>query len=316
MPRKRSWRRLCKFFVAGLLGFVLLAVLLVFTKYITHQCTEQEARDALRELCEEYARNRVTGNLCPDLCTAHSIIFQECLNYRKGKRVILAEWSTKKVILKSQYSHLHEYNSMIAKYTNEEGKVVTSQPDMATFLMVVKNPLRTMFQEDATYSTVRETVRKMWNMPWEHHETMSVAAMESLWALLQQEEYLLMQYFKGNKHFPKIYGSCGHFYVMEYTPTGDTLSPQLFSHKTVEGIFKSGTDWEDRAKLALSFLTFIEDLDTFYTEPLHLCDVKNKNYGVSEDLTIRAIDVDMAFFETKNAENSAGTGKLHEKRRL
>ncbi|CAH1244832.1 FAM69C [Branchiostoma lanceolatum] len=85
---------------------------------------------------------------------------------------------------------------------------------------------------------------------------------------------------------------------MEYTPPGDTLSPGLFNFKTGREI-TSATDWDKRAKVALSFLTFLEDLNTFHTEPLHLCDVKQDNYGVSADLTIQAIDVDMAFFETK-----------------
>ncbi|XP_066292955.1 divergent protein kinase domain 1C-like [Branchiostoma lanceolatum] len=296
-PRTR--KRLCKFVFAGLSLLVLLAVLFVVWRFKAHRCADQESRDTLKKLCEEYTRNKVTGNLCPDMCTAHSIIFRECLNYRKGKKVMLAEWNTEKVILKSQYSHLQEYNSLISRHTDSQGKTVSLQPDMATFLMVVKNQLRAMLEVDIPYAAVMETVQKMWQMPWKIHETMSVATMESLWSLLQQDEYLTMQYFQGNKHFPKIYGSCGHFYVMEYTPPGDTLSPRWLNFKTGREIIKSATDWDKRAKVALSFLTFLTDLNTFHTEPLHLCDVKPKNYGVSADLTIQAIDVDMAFFETK-----------------
>ncbi|XP_078609243.1 divergent protein kinase domain 1C-like isoform X2 [Branchiostoma floridae x Branchiostoma japonicum] len=296
-PRKRR-----KFLFAGLLvSLLLVAVLYVARKFKSQSCSDQEARTTLLKLCEEYTSNKVTGNLCPDLCTTHSIIYRECLNNKKDrKRVMLAEWNAHKVILKSRYSHLQDYKSLMPEYMKDEGKMVTSLPDMATFLMLVQNQLRTIFVVDTPDITRTEIVKKMWQMPWEDHETMSTAAMESLWALLQQDEYLMMQYFQGNKHFPKIYGSCGHIYVMEYTPPGDTLSPPLVFFKTGLPVELTSTpDWDKRANVALGFLTFLEDLNTLYTEPLHLCDVKHENYGVSADFTIQAIDVDTAFFETK-----------------
>ncbi|XP_066290139.1 divergent protein kinase domain 1C-like [Branchiostoma lanceolatum] len=300
MARWPTRKRLCKFVLAGL-SVLLLAVLFVVREIQwikAHRCSDQESRATLRKLCEEYAGNKVTGNLCPDLCTTHSIIYTECFNYKKERKtVMLAEWYTRKVILKSKYDRLQEYNSIMSRYTNDEGVIVTSQPDMAAFLIIVKNQLKTMFAVDIPY-TEMETVQKMWQMPWENHETMSVATLDSLWALFQQDEYLMMQYFQGNKHFPKIYGSCGHFYVVEYTPPGDTLSLQSFYFKR-GGEIKPSANWDKRAKVALSFLTLVEDLNTLHTEPLHLCDVKQDNYGVSTHLTIQAIDVDMAFFETK-----------------
>ncbi|XP_078694213.1 divergent protein kinase domain 1C-like [Branchiostoma floridae x Branchiostoma belcheri] len=296
--RKRLCKSVCKCVLAVLLVLIIVAVLFVGRKVKAHRCTDQESRETLRKLCEEYTKNKVTGNLCPDLCTTSSILYRKCLNYRKGKKVMLVEWNTKKVILKSKYDRLQEYNSIVSEYTNEEGRTVTSQPDMATFLMMAKHQLQTLFEVGTTDITEVETVQKMWQMPWEKEETMNLVTKESLWSLLQQDEYLMMQYFQGNKHFPKIYGSCGHFYVMEYTPPGETLSPGMFNFKTGKEIM-STTDWDKRAKVALSFLTFLEDLKTFYTEPLHLCDIKPDNYGVSADLTIQAIDVDMAFFESK-----------------
>ncbi|XP_035694196.1 divergent protein kinase domain 1C-like [Branchiostoma floridae] len=296
MARSRTRKRLCKLVLAGLSILLLLSCLFVRRKVKARRCTDQESRATLRTLCEEYTRNKVTGNLCPDLCTTHSIIYRQCLNYRKGKKVMLAEWNTHKVILKSKYDRLQDYNSIVSRYMNDVGKMVTSPPDMATFLTMVKHQLRTMFEIDTPDISVVETLQKM--CPWKKGKTLNQVTMESLWALLQQDEYLMMQYFQGNEHFPKIYGSCGHFYVMEYTPPGDTLSPSLFNFKTGRELVSS-TDWDSRAKVALSFLTFLEDLNTFHTEPLHLCDVKQDNYGVSADLTIQAIDVDMAFFEMK-----------------
>lgn len=52
-------------------------------------------------------------------------------------------------------------------------------------------------------------------------------------------------------------------------------------------------------RVALSFLEMVEHFENDFTHRLHLCDIKPENFAIRKDLTVVAIDVDMAFFEPK-----------------
>ncbi|ELV10906.1 Protein FAM69C, partial [Tupaia chinensis] len=56
------------------------------------------------------------------------------------------------------------------------------------------------------------------------------------------------------------------------------------------------------SRIALSFLDMVKHFDQDFSHRLHLCDVKPENFAIRADLTVVAIDVDMAFFEPKMRE--------------
>ncbi|KYO35377.1 protein FAM69C [Alligator mississippiensis] len=63
----------------------------------------------------------------------------------------------------------------------------------------------------------------------------------------------------------------------------------------------SGTKSKVKAiiDIALSFLDMVHHFDNDFSHRLHLCDIKPENFAIRNDLTVVAIDVDMAFFEPK-----------------
>ncbi|XP_061821018.1 divergent protein kinase domain 1C isoform X6 [Nerophis lumbriciformis] len=102
-------------------------------------------------------------------------------------------------------------------------------------------------------------------------------------------------------HVAKVLGSCGHFYAVEYLSAGHAWDQNIFSLEEVVG---SGSlaAWSARQKvhrIALSFLDMVHHFDNDFTHRVHLCDVKPENFAIRKDLTVVAIDVDMAFFEPK-----------------
>lgn len=122
----------------------------------------------------------------------------------------------------------------------------------------------------------------------------------SLWALLQQEEFVLLSLLRGRSpHAPPVLGSCGHFYAVEHLAAG---SP---GHRA---LFPLGPDGGRRGQaravsgVALSFLDMVRHFDHDFAHRLHLCDVKPENFAIRSDFTVVAIDVDMAFFEPKMRE--------------
>ena len=126
--------------------------------------------------------------------------------------------------------------------------------------------------------------------------------MNSLWSLIQQDEYLIMKTQQNSKYFPRIYGTCGHIYVIEYLPPGDILS-QGFPFN------KHATTWKERATVALALLNLVSSFENDFSEPLHLCDMKGENFGLSADQkVVKAIDTDMSFFNTKLGSEFVATG--------
>lgn len=115
-----------------------------------------------------------------------------------------------------------------------------------------------------------------------------IAAMQSLWYLINQDEYLFLQFFSVQNFLPKIYGTCGHLYAMEYAPTMTVLNPGLG-----EMFFKSS--WNERALIAVQILDLLLLLDTGFPHPVHLCDIKGENFGINTNEHIVPIDMDSVF---------------------
>ncbi|XP_070574144.1 divergent protein kinase domain 1C-like [Ptychodera flava] len=281
---------------AAILLFILVIVVYVFYHgprkilRIPERCTDEQSYEMLQHLCDLYSRNKVDGNLCPSLCQKSTLKYKSCLYFGRGKKVLLFELTDDDVIFKSKHSELDNYYHIVFQ-VEQDGKTVTQVPDPEMFLDMVYNTMSLAFDVDREDDRT-EMVKKMWTKEVQSVDAMTVAEKESLWSLLQQDEYLLMKYFD-DRHLPKIFGSCGHFYAMEYVPTGALLNPSIFSLK--ENL--DAAPWLNRARLALGFLDLIANLDTGYGQVMHLCDVKNDNFGVRHDFSVVAIDVDMAFLE-------------------
>ena len=50
--------------------------------------------------------------------------------------------------------------------------------------------------------------------------------------------------------------------------------------------------WVERVKVALAMLDLVEELDTMFTSPLHLCDVKAEHFGLSDNGRVKFLDLD------------------------
>ncbi|KAK2188924.1 hypothetical protein NP493_119g01024 [Ridgeia piscesae] len=118
-----------------------------------------------------------------------------------------------------------------------------------------------------------------------------VIAMNTVWSLTQQSEYVQLQYFNKNKHLPQVLGTCGHFYAVEYAPSG-LLDPIFFDVTT-------STNWRKRAHLALGVLDVLSSFEKDFPEPLYMCDIKGGQFGVARDGTVKVIDVDTVFLRSE-----------------
>ncbi|KAG9347708.1 hypothetical protein JZ751_003721 [Albula glossodonta] len=272
-------------------------------EYFTEECYRQ---------CEEYRQGVLTGDLCEDLCVTRQVQYKRCLYYENGKKVIEADWRGVPVVLKSKLENFSSYESFsLLEY--QDAPELSPMDIVFYATLEIKNSLGL---------EVRNTsVPRLWSQRLqERGRPYSRAELASLWSLLQQEEYTFFKVLQDlSRHVVKVLGSCGHFYAVEYLIAGHAWNQNLFSLEEISNLpgpesqtspssssssssSLSQGGWTDRDmvhRIALSFLEMVRHFENDFSHRLHLCDIKPENFAIRKDLTVVAIDVDMAFFEPK-----------------
>ncbi|XP_071340440.1 divergent protein kinase domain 1C isoform X2 [Trachinotus anak] len=254
--------------------------------------------------------------MCEDLCVLGLVEYKRCLYYENGKKVIEARWRGNPIILKSKLENFSSYEPLgILDYQDTAEEL--SPLDVVFYATLeVRNSLG-LAEEDEDEEGGgggggnNSSLARLWGKKLKHRDkSYSRAELASLWSLLQQEEYTFLRVLQDlSTHVAKVLGSCGHFYAVEYLSAGHAWDQNIFS---LEEVAAPGLQGQDRAgargrwttremvhRIALSFLDMVWHFDNDFTHKLHLCDIKPENFAIRKDLTVVAIDVDMAFFEPK-----------------
>lgn len=113
--------------------------------------------------------------------------------------------------------------------------------------------------------------------------------MENVWPLVQEQEYIMTILFEDRDVFPQLIGTCGTFYAVEYIRPIETPT-------TVLALSDSIPEWSKRVKLAVMILDLLQDLQTVFTEPFYLCDVKINHFGIPPGgQKLKFLDLDAVF---------------------
>ncbi|KAH9362610.1 hypothetical protein HPB48_015476 [Haemaphysalis longicornis] len=123
--------------------------------------------------------------------------------------------------------------------------------------------------------------------------------MNSIYALLQQTEYIFSLALQGLNVVPKVLGTCGHAYAVEF------LSP-LETGLTSER--RHGSDFKNRAILALRILNSLDVLESAMDEEIHQCDMKASHFGVDGEGHVKMLDLDAFGLRSTVQANIASTG--------
>lgn len=287
-------------------------LVLVHRTILSDYCTDDKSKRILQRLCTDFRRGSVSGDMCEDLCVRGLVEYKRCLYYEKGKKVIEARWRGNLVILKSKLENFSSYEPLgILDYQQDAGEELSALDVVFYATLEVRNSLG--LAEDGEDEEQEEeggnssSLSRLWGEKLKIRErSYSRAELGSLWSLLQQEEYTFLRVLQDlSPHVAKVLGSCGHFYAVEYLSAGHAWDQNLFSMDEVvvpgDPAGASGR-WSTRQmvhRIALSFLDMVRHFENDFTHRLHLCDIKPENFAIRKDLTVVAIDVDMAFFEPK-----------------
>ncbi|XP_064186963.1 divergent protein kinase domain 1C [Anguilla rostrata] len=310
----RVFRRTTLLFALFWFGFWVFLNGLVFVHrtIFSDFCTDDKSKQVLQRVCEEYKQGVLTGDLCEDLCVTRQLEYKRCLYFENGKKVIEAKWRGVPVVLKSKLENFSSYESFsLLEYQDA--------PDLSPMDIVFYAMLE--IKSSLGLEVRNTTVPQLWSQRLrERGRPYSRAELASLWSLLQQEEYAFFKILQDlSRHVVKVLGSCGHFYAVEYLIAGHAWNQNLFSLEEISGLSGSAGDgtssssfsssfssghgfWMERDmvhQIALSFLEMVRHFENDFSHRLHLCDIKPENFAIRKDLTVVAIDVDMAFFEPK-----------------
>ncbi|XP_069771484.1 divergent protein kinase domain 1C [Narcine bancroftii] len=291
--RRRTSAGVC--LLVWVAGWVLVNIsVFVHRNFLAEYCTDQKSKGMIGRLCHNYQQGVLTGDLCEDLCVTHTMVYKRCLHYDKGKKVIQTDWNGMPIILKSKLEDFLSYDSLYLLGEQENSSILDLDILVFTALEI---------KHSLGLEVKNITGPQLWTKHFKDRRgSLSRAEIASMWSLLQQEEYVFFQLLQDlSKHVLKMVGSCGHFYAVEYLPAGHTWHHSLFA---LEGLSSwrgssSRALWQATNGIALSFLDLARHFENDFSYQLHLCDIKPENFAIRADLTVVAIDVDMAFFEPK-----------------
>lgn len=94
----------------------------------------------------------------------------------------------------------------------------------------------------------------------------------SCWELIQSDEYMLYMLLSDLSAVPKVYGTCGDIYAVEYAD-----AEPFMEYKTSWSETRS---WTFRAELALAVMDLIEEFEETPYGTLYLCDIQEANLGI------------------------------------
>ena len=116
-----------------------------------------------------------------------------------------------------------------------------------------------------------------------------ILTMKTMWSLVQDDEYVFSKLGQDLNLFPTIYGSCGSLYIVE------EVEPLSFKSASSWGKEIPFKEFARRATIAMAIMDYLDELDSVFDEPLHLCDVKTSHFGISKSGQIKFLDLDAVF---------------------
>ncbi|KAM8822080.1 divergent protein kinase domain 1C isoform 3-T3 [Synchiropus picturatus] len=314
-------------------------LVLVRRNILSDFCTDDGSKKILEQLCADFGAGSVSGDMCLDLCVRRQVHYQQCLYYQSGKKVMAARWRGRPVVLKSKLENFSSYQPLaLLDYQVRDaasGRLGPRANSSSPSLSAGRRRRPVAGGSHVLCHSGGAELPGSRRQPGEPREPQLAGPTVGGGAKQQGEDVLeggagvavvpaaaggvhLPQVsavrLRGSAaavtlslcsrvlqdlsvHVPRVLGSCGHFYAVEFLSAGRAWDQNLFS---LEESGVSGL--QGRWRIALSFLHMVSHFDLDFAHKLHLCDVKPENFAVRSDLTVVAIDVDMAFFEPKMSD--------------
>nr|XP_023025442.1 protein FAM69C isoform X1 [Leptinotarsa decemlineata] len=258
--------------------FIILSTFVYFLFKWNLFCLNLQAWQHVKKMCNLHEKEFAIGSLCAPLCLTKDIHSLTCHSFQATKEAVFsAEWHNIRLVFKSvprDVQAIHWYDNGVLKYPTEK-------EFLTTIRTIVKNKLNLTLAYDTALRLSR--LKPSYE---EKNKQKRQREMDNLWVLLQDNEYLLSALFTDKDVFPQLLGTCGPYFAVEYLEPITDISSLIT-------VTDSRENWGKRLRLAVQILDLIEELETGFREPFHLCDIKMQHFGlVKEGTKLKFIDLD------------------------
>jgi len=276
---------------------LLALILIVFLNNVRNPilCTNQQSRNARDEICSRYRQGEIGGDFCQDFCAlsktqdgkVSNLEPVGCSHWHSNKEIVFRAKMLdqgKHVYVKGWMDHSTKPDSIPLNDESHSANL-PSAADFDKMLtqylwdnMGIKIPGSNK-QGDGAISKL---------FPGFHPDVYSLLEAETMWGLVQDEEYVLSRLYSAELDvFPSMYGRCGSAYVVE------DLEPLPDAQKSLQ-VKGSFDEFAKASSLGLALLDLLDELETLFDEPFHLCDIKPEHFGISDQGRMKFIDLDNA----------------------
>ncbi|WKX90042.1 hypothetical protein Q1695_009127 [Nippostrongylus brasiliensis] len=236
-----------------------------------HDLNKTRIAEVLGDLCSSFDEGLISGDLCLRLCYRRTWVVVDY--YEGNKTVLVMKDGDRTVVYKSSLSATTEFPDLKNLTDDEFSEMVVD---------IVNDELRLGFP--------RHYKKHLLGMVWpmfhkSHGQSLTIADRTSLWALLQQPEFILFRIIPFSGVTPRIIGTCGQYYVPE----------EVFPFHTLRLYFSR------EYKIIELTMGTLKLFDQFINEPLQWCDARLDNFGVLPGLKKRFVlmDADMVYTQSR-----------------
>ena len=210
----------------------------------------------------------------------------------------IIEGKTSKIVLKVWYDLENWQSLMSSRWTNStelSEKISSTNNEIRTHCNVnfdtnfghMFDMISLLIGED-----FNKTVKQLNSL--KAVETVLITAL----VFTSQTEYLSFKILGSNNVLPKLYGTCGPAYFVENTPSLSSLNYVLLRGKKRDVLSMKWNfpSWSERAKVAISILKMVREIEDSYYTVLQHCDIQPHNLGLSDKGDVVIIDSDTLKF--------------------
>lgn len=253
-------------------------------------CTNLEAWKHVSTVCSLHNSGAAAGILCGPLCSERRIHSLACETLHGGKEAVFsAHWERTRLVFKSSRIHTYSDQSEAVFWTDTAGS--KHFPSEEEFTSMIKDLIANKLNLTIT-SHQLQRLSRLRRHHVETNPTRRNVEMENVWPLLRENEYIMSILYEDRDVFPQLIGTCGTFFAVEYVKPIQTPT-------TILALSDSKPEWAKRLKLAVMILDLLEEFDSNFAEPFHLCDVKINHFGLPPGgQRLKFLDLDSVFPRT------------------
>ncbi|XP_053138637.1 divergent protein kinase domain 1B isoform X2 [Hemicordylus capensis] len=250
--------------------------------------------------CDQYNKGIISGSACKDLCAEHTLLFQQCLSSSPTHQVYSGIWKEKEVIIKCGIEESFKGDGNPDSMPRRD-VVLFDKPTRGTSMDEFREMLLSFLKSNlGDQTSLVNLVNKIIAMADVSQDgKLSLAEAKSIWALLQQNDFLLTMSLHEKEHTSKLLGHCGDLYITEKIPhtslyTTDVprfLQPLLPSaiHRVIHQWLSPA--WPRRAKIAIGLLEFVEEIFHGTYGNFYICETAFKNVGYNDKFDFKMVDL-------------------------